>query len=152
MKILKFRAWEKDEKKWLDKDELFISVFKNELHGWQKDENWEITESTRLYDCDMKEIFRGDIMSTKEDWSHNLEANYKRIGVVKYCEGFGREDTGYYLHGWEYKDNEKWREFKNDLKKAQYGLDGNYNTKPISNGGWVIGNIYEHPELLGGRK
>ena len=75
MRKLRFRAWEIDEKRWLDKDELFISVFDGSVTGWQKDANWILMQCTGLKDKDGNEIFEGDIVRSQFPYNATFLVN-----------------------------------------------------------------------------
>lgn len=148
-----FRAWDHDNNKmiyWTLND--LLVRFGDPKYQYNVEDrpspmfNW--MQYTGYLDLNEKPIFVGDILQTKEYFNESLQANYKKIGVVRYDDGFSDYDVGYFVDGKEFKDGKEWRTFKSDLKKARYGIDGNYNMKPITDCGYVIGNIYEHPELL----
>ena len=129
-----------------DSEHKFIATGGDGIVQWK---DAILMQSTGLKDADGKDIYEGDILSSKEYYSEHLAANHKKIGVVKYSDGYGdADDVGYYLEGKEFTDGKEWRTFRKDLIKARWGIDGNYNKKPLSNGGWIMGNIYENPELL----
>jgi uncharacterized phage protein (TIGR01671 family) len=141
---IKFRAWnpETKEMRYFDLD-----GYDREVHNTYGN----IMQFTGLLDINENPIFIGDILSSKEYYNNDLDANYKKVGAVKFNDGHNYFDVGYYLDGFEFQNGKVWRKFKNDLVKAKYDINGNYNTKPISNSGYIIGNIYQNPELLGGK-
>ena len=143
-KEIKFRALDIHNKAW-HLDFTNVDCMRN-----LNNPNYVVTQFIGLLDINENPIFIGDILSSKEYYNNDLDANYKRVGVVKFNDGYNYFDVGYYLDGFEFKNGKVWRKFRNDLVKAKYDINGNYNTKPISNGGYIIGNIYLHPELLGG--
>jgi len=151
----KFKAWNKRSQYWLNDimincDGLVYYCGDNDLSALDPDEI-ELVEFTGLLDANENPIFIGDILSSKEYYNNDLDANYKRVGAVKFNDGYNYFDVGYYLDGFEFKNGKVWRKFRNDLVKAKYDINSIYNTKPISNGGYIIGNIYRNPELLGGQ-
>lgn len=135
---IKFRAWDTFEKRWLDKDELFISVLNGKLSGWQADCPWEIMQFTGLTDRHGKEIYEGDIVkhcNTKE--YNSLHQQKQLFKVVWVKENFskdicdGRDDifleTGF------------------KFKKLFDGLSTVFCPEKDLE---VIGNIYEDAHLL----
>jgi uncharacterized phage protein (TIGR01671 family) len=154
----KFKVWDKKNQSWLNpigqllinSSGLVYDYYFDYLSRFDPSEV-ELVESTGLLDINENPIFIGDILSSKEYYNNDLDANYKRVGAVKFNDGYNYFDVGYYLEGFEFKNGKVWRKFRNDLVKAKYDINGNYNTKPISNGGYIIGNLYENPELLGGQ-
>jgi uncharacterized phage protein (TIGR01671 family) len=146
---IKFRAWDK-------KTERFQSGFHLTSDGkiifacLVDNEDYILSQFTGLLDANENPIFIGDILSSKEYYNNDLDANYKKVGEVKFNDGYNYFDVGYYLDGFEFKNGKVWRKFRNDLVKAKYDINGNYNLKPISNGGYIVGNIFQNPELIGG--
>lgn len=119
MRELKFRAWDKVEKKMLfDADPFAIHVSgSNEplLAETHRNEDCIFEQYTGLKDKNGKEIYEGDIVDYNDDG--------ECIGVVKY------DAPEFYLDA----DATNW---------ARMFLKGAPHQK-------VIGNIHENPELLG---
>lgn len=118
MRELKFRAWWKDTKRFLDCDEWYMTCSGAKYLHYAvmpyKDDNFIIEQFTGLKDKDGKEIYEGDIV----DYNDDCEC----IGVVKY------DAPEFYLEA--------------DLEiHAKMFLKGAPHQK-------VIGNIHENSELL----
>ena len=134
MRELKFRAWDKEDKKyyplinlWFDSSlgklctaELWLSPKATEIADIP--EQIELEQYTGLKDKNGKEIYEGDII--REKWYDNdVHIGRDRIGKIEYfCDGFACWFKG----------------------SAFVGL-GMFPTKNIE----VIGNIHENAELLG---
>jgi uncharacterized phage protein (TIGR01671 family) len=139
---LKFRAWDKKAKKWLLGYEypnlggfslfgecmllgewsriLNDYVLNPEMHNHGEDD-LVVTQFTGLHDCNGKEIYEGDIVK----WNHACNSEDNGIDEVIFRDGlfgFKIEKGGYSLEAFT-------RELDNIFIE-------------------VIGNIYEHPELL----
>ncbi|MGG5461486.1 YopX family protein [Clostridium sp. B9] len=133
---IKFRAWDKTTKKIYEVDSL---NFRNEDLWLKLDDNKiiganffevELMQYTGLKDIIGKEIYEGDIIP------FHFDSNEK--GVVKFGE----------YTDWNCKNETKHIGFYVDF----YGTYKNINRKDL--GYWievsyVVGNIYENPELLG---
>jgi len=128
MRILKFRAWDKQDKRWVCnvyEDEPFEIYLNGDYLGlagsandWQGSERYELSQFTGLHDEGGYEIWEGDI-----------------VMVINYLNG--KPWTGH-VHpcavesvpgGFELKDH--WHH--ESLRSSELE---------------VIGNIYEHPDLL----
>ena len=137
MKIIKFRAWDKENKRWMtpeiedsEESELRLDIWGN-LHfksPWFEQESgtvtivagesmFDLSQYTGLKDKNGVEIYEGDII--------------KLIGTYKDIKG---KELGRYMVEW------------NNYYTGFYPLIDD----PLEGGGTeyeVIGNIYENPEL-----
>lgn len=122
MKNLKFRVWDKDNKKMLGWKELDltkelgedeITIFEPTGQFAQPMYFYEPMQSTGLKDKDGVEIYEGDI----------IKNSYDEIYTVKWF------DAAFYLE-----------------EKYNGGFD--YHELHLEDNKKVIGNIYENPELL----
>ena len=132
MNRLRFRVWDKEEKKFVDYP-VYFNLINSEIvtelwYGYEiqveeplQDSNYIVQESTGLFDKDGKEIFEGDIVSA-------MSEGYKAIGVVK------RRIDGYWLMYPAWQNGQSW--------KLVVSEQGDTDVE-------IIGNKFEHPELLG---
>jgi len=134
MREIKFRAWDRETKKWTTSG-YWISTTTQRLECIPQ---LEVTQFTGLHDKNGKEIYEGDIVQ----YFYNLDlATQKFYGVIEFQDmnieiGYEHDETrfvGFVLH-------------------AELNKNGGYFT-PIPSTSLVsflevIGNIYENPELL----
>jgi len=126
---IKFRAWDKKKKRWVNFTAIEFKRGKVSLRdgfGNYLDGDFEIVEYTGLKDKNGKEIYGGDIVKIGYVFGENEEINgviYWFDIMVNWCVKF---------------HNESWN---------QISL-GYYNRKNDAYEIKVIGNIYENPELL----
>lgn len=66
MREIKFRAWDKNEKRWLSFLEVNLAGFRNEISFYQ-DTSFELMQYTGLKDKNGKEIYEGDIMRVLDE-------------------------------------------------------------------------------------
>lgn len=145
-RMLKFRAWNKNEHRMIYADEavrsrdllaiglhgLPIAVdrdsFKNdEITGWNVDHVFEIMQYTGLKDKHGRDIYEGDIAVTENDQEKGYLVEGQYRGVVTYDE-----KAAFYIK---------------QPHDAYTPLLSNLAIKSIE----VLGNIYEHPELIEGK-
>lgn len=127
---IKFRAWNKDSKEWVDDISQQVLQIYLGMDGeiiatdgdniWNNIENLELNQYTGMKDKDGKEIYEGDLLE-HDDFDGIAWATYEPNEVV-------------------YDDEEGIVCFKNDSPNL---LSYYRNLK-------VVGNIYENPELLKG--
>ena len=133
MRTIKFRAWDKREKRWLGVN-LHMSVIDG-LLWWQfgygceilsaeERENIELVQYIEREDKNKKEMYEGDVVK----WVNNF--GEENIGWIRYTKPI----AGFYIV----------------LIKGSYipfytGSERNFSWTDLE----IIGNIYENPELLG---
>lgn len=125
MREIKFRAWDKERKRWTNyslADDL-QRFYEKSTGCWKSDKNNErfaLMQYTGLKDISGKEIYEGDI----------IKAVYfaRWIGTVEFCE----ENAAYILK---------------DIEKMPYRDDYVFLSQ-FDDGFEVLGNICENPELL----
>jgi uncharacterized phage protein (TIGR01671 family) len=125
MREIKFRAWNKEDKQMIYDDDEIILGYHSGAFGSFDDDRYIFMQYTGLKDKNGKEIYEGDI----------LQADYDFVFIVKFGEYDNGESyelsvSGYGWHMQEIKD-------KNYFKDLLFMDDF-----------FVIGNIYENPELL----
>lgn len=128
MREIKFRAWHRIEKRMFDCQSLFFSV-ESRLIGvgehargkvWAVGEEVEVIESTGLTDKNGKNFWDGDVIQFSD--SDGRKSQVSKVSIIL-PTGLDLE----YADGWHYdylKISRQWEYVE------------------------VIGNIYEHPDLL----
>jgi len=122
MRVIKFRAWDKEHKKIVD-DVIHHSLYKS-LNDCLA--SLEVMQFTGLLDCNGKEIYEGDLYKTLG--SRSIRQVFYHNGA--FCGGMSLEEStplnwGYYIQG----DNLKVDDFISCIE--------------------VIGNIYEATNTTG---
>ena len=126
MREIKFRAWDKDEKKMLYHDTMWASIG----GGENNEDNFVrvgintlvpdaiLMQYTGLHDKNGKEIYEGDVVKFITEFT-------PRIGTVEWDDEYSRFAVAY---------KTAWIDFEG-INKGEKGIE-------------VIGNIYENHELL----
>jgi uncharacterized phage protein (TIGR01671 family) len=122
MREIKFRAWDKKLKEWMDIEFYHLVSFNGDVYFYSmgkltKYPEAELMQYTGLKDKNGKEIYEGDII---EEITKNGEGDKIR-SVVTFYDGIFGDDT-----------HDEWtvKELIDDF------------------GAYVIGNIYENPDLI----
>lgn len=137
MRPIKFRAWNHTDEKMIY-PEQYESTYQQEIPPFRKvrgvqdfwfmslSHEWELQQFTGLLDKNGKEIYEGDILRGYDDESvdGHIIYKYELLGIVEWDNERGR---------WIVRD------FPSDEVFELYDYIG---------ADEVIGNIYEHPELL----
>ena len=137
MNRLRFRVWDKEEKKFVDYP-VYFNLTNSEIvtelwYGYEiqveeplQDSNYIVQQSTGLFDKNGKEIFEGDII---DKGYSNLDI-VDRIGYVKFGTGY---DSDGYL-------NQEWLGWTTNNDDSLLDVHEHCT---------VLGNKFEHPHLLG---
>lgn len=137
MRTIKFRAWDKEEKKFVS--DVFNILLR--IGEPLSNEKFEFMQYTGLLDKDGKEIYEGDIVKGRFMNYNPMADEYEK------CEKMGGSIFWSYS-GWQFKVIESL------CDKERYGMvnyfDFTDHNRFSSNFGdmKVIGNIYQNPELL----
>ncbi|PGH20584.1 hypothetical protein RN96_10420 [Fusobacterium polymorphum] len=157
MREIKFRAWHKEKKimgEVLGIDilhkEIFFSNGDIDCYGFLDFKYIELMEYTGLKDMGGKEIFESDIL---------LSSNENGIFLISIDFGDPDREEVNTLKGFKMKtkkvlsESQYFEYFNNKLieliDKYSIPVEEYNNEKYISDGWWILGNIYENPELLG---
>ena len=148
MREIKFRAWDKQEGCWLDKNHAFdyaaketkliycdiegVAVGNDTVYLLDECGNWEylsrdrfeLMQFTGLHDKNGKEIFEGDVVDVNDDMDIKDIPDIETMCDVVTMERF----PTYWL------------------KNERFGYEGEELISPEDTE--IIGNIYENPELL----
>jgi uncharacterized phage protein (TIGR01671 family) len=143
MREIKFRAWDKEEKRMVEESEVMLwgngawGAYREGNEEWTSegvaspepytDNDMVLMQYTGLQDKKGNEVWEGDLLSLW-DGSRILEVRWGRVGWVLFGDLFKRLG---FLDGDECSEYHT----KNYLRECE-----------------VIGNIYENPELAGGTK
>lgn len=137
MNRLRFRVWDKEDKKFVDRS-VYFNLTKSEIvtelwYGYEiqveeplQDSNYIVQQSTGLFDKNGKEIFEGDII----DKGYSNIDIVDRIGYVKF--GTGDDSDGYL--------NQEW---------LGWTTNNDDSLMDVHEHCTVLGNKFEHPHLLG---
>ena len=121
MREIKFRAWHKIDKYWIEHDKLFQSG-----HTYQNpfsNSDLELLQFTGLKDKNGKEIYEGDVVCFKEFFMDSDEDEKDLIGEIYFESGAFLINRKRQIHMFIWEES--------DIKDME-----------------IIGNIYENPELL----
>lgn len=154
MREIKFRAWDKENKKMYSVVGLahptetgFDTVAITDHHDietWLEGDEYELMQYTGLKDKNGKEIYEGDILGKRP-------YGYLKADGTKDNRYRGRDWTCFAVEWGEYDASEaglvSGYEFETDGKYAGWNIViGGYDDDLSRNE--VIGNIYENPELV----
>ncbi len=157
MREIKFRAWDKESKKWLHRPTFYIHC-DGEINTWEVGDEDKYLRSyhpelilmqyTGLKDKNGKEIYEGDIVSIcgRNLISTNTYINFQpKIGDKYFCI---KLKSGFTLCPARcFHDMAKTCDY--ELIPNIHGYINNYDFwNGASTASNVIGNIYENPELM----
>jgi uncharacterized phage protein (TIGR01671 family) len=156
MREIKFRAWERYLKEIIPVENInFVNRMINTGSAWRLFDEIDLMQYTGLKDKNGKEIYEGDIVEYKhyyaiKRWWRNMnEIEEIKKEVQKARENYATErekvvfsDGGFYL-GYNISGR--------DINRGELFKKGSTYHSDFEERYWdfeVIGNIYEHPELL----
>lgn len=152
MREIKFRAWfEKFKEMYTVKMiDLQKEIAYFDKYNYRSFYDIDLMQYTGLKDKNNKEIYEGDILLSSDEngiFLISIDFGYPNIEYSNMLTGF-QIKTEIILSDSQYFEN-----FSNNLieliNKYNIPLEEYNNEKYISDGWWILGNIYENPELLG---
>lgn len=147
--IPKFRAWDKEFKEMVQVDALIFDeqvikvTYKNGNVVKEDIKNYDLMQSTGLFDRNGKEIFEGDILKFNDEWDEYCYEGYVEGSVegINYVEVV-RGEACFEFGKTKYPDSslfilmeDEHLNFKDFIKSEDFEFE-------------IIGNIYENPELF----
>lgn len=152
MREIKFRAWDKINKDMFNVESINFQerrVYKDVV-SYRNFNDIELMQYTGLKDMREKEIYEGDILLSSDEngiFLISIDFGYPNIEYSNMLTGF-QVKTEIILSNSQY-----FEDFSNNLIEliSKYNIPKKEynNTKYISDGWWILGNIYENHELLG---
>lgn len=152
MREIKFRAWDTLNKEMINIESINFQerrVYRNDV-SYRNFKDTELMEYTGLKDMKGKEIYEGDILLSSDEngiFLTSIDFGYPNIEYSNMLTGF-KIKTEIILSNSQYFEY-----FSNNLieliSKYNIPMKEDNNAKYISDGWWILGNIYENPELLG---
>ena len=152
MREIKFRAWfEKFKEMYTVKMiDLQKQIAYFDKYNYRSFYDIDLMQYTGLKDKNNKEIYEGDIL---------LSSNENGVFLISIDFGNQSIEDSNILTGFQIKiektlaESQYFEDFNNNLieliNKYNIPLEEYNNEKYISDGWWILGNIYENPELLG---
>ena len=144
-----FRAWDKEFKEMVQVDALILNeqvikaTYKNGNVVKEDIKNYDLMQSTGLFDNNDQEIFEGDVLKFNDEWDEYCHEGYvdgsvegiNFIEVVRgeACFEFGK--TRYPESSLFIRMEDEHLTFAELIKSRDFEFE-------------IIGNIYENPELL----
>jgi len=148
MREIKFRAWDKDRKEWVEDDDFYVHSLTDKIHWADNpsgnyarlfpfENNIELMQYTGLKDKSGVEIYEGDVLIRKGlDYKGEEFQRWEKSGYE------GDEPTHIEIK----RDYCTLESFRYWLENESFGYEGEELEDPTE---WeIIGNIYENPELL----
>ena len=143
MRTIKFRAWDKKEKKMFDVCDLYLQTTNRYGVSFISGETFnaediELMQYTGLHDKNGKEIYEGDIVRGNFYYNGVVEFN---IGFIEWADKLGR----WWVSD---KNNDMFSEFNTSDGIEEETIINDELTECLIDKCEVIGNIYENSKLI----
>lgn len=125
MKSIKFRCWDKEGKKWLHEVDVYKQLDNQARHNPEVGEYFPLMQFTGLLDKNKNEIYEGDIVESIPLMDKDSRVKGQVIWSEERAMWLVQEIHPKYAE----------TEYLHQIVKEPYQTE-------------IIGNIYQHPELL----